>query len=50
MSRLICLFLREIRSRWYGHIERSSDAVSTVACYCDIEVDGAGKPKMTWKK
>ena len=38
------------RLRWYGHVERSNDAVKTAF---DIQVDGKrgpGRPKMTWKQ
>ena len=31
------LILRERRLRWFGHVERSSDAVRTA---CDIQIDG----------
>ena len=44
------LILRERRLCWFGHVEHSSGAVTTV---CDIRVDGrrgAGRPKLTWKK
>ena len=44
------LILRERRIRWFGHVERSSGAVRTA---CDIQIDdkqGAGRPKLTWKK
>ena len=44
------LILREIRLRWFGHVERSSGAVRTA---CDIQIDGrrgAVRPKLTWKK
>ena len=44
------LILRERRLRWFGHVERSSAAVRTA---CDIQIDGrqgAGGPKLTWKK
>ena len=36
--------------RWLGHVERSGGAVRTA---CDIQIDGrqgAGWPKLTWKK
>ena len=42
--------LRERWLRWFGHVERSSGAVRTA---CDIQMDGlqgAGRPKLTWKK
>ena len=39
------LILKEKRLRWFGHVEHSSGAVRTV---CDIQ--GAGRPKQTWKK
>ena len=42
--------LRERRLRWFGHVERSSGAIRTA---CDIQIDGrqgAGRPKLTWKK
>ena len=35
---------------WYGHVERSNDAVKTAS---DIQADqkrGPGRPKMTWKQ
>ena len=36
---------------WFGHEERSSDAIRTA---CDIQIDGrgggAGRPRLTWKK
>ena len=38
------------RLRWYGHVERSSDAVKTAF---DIQADRKsepGRPKMTWKQ
>ena len=44
------LILRERRLRWFGHVERSSGAVRTA---CDIQIEGrqgAGRPKLTWKK
>ena len=44
------LILRERRHRWFGHSERSSGAVRTA---CDIHIDGrqgAGRPKLSWKK
>ena len=44
------LILKERRLRWYGHVERSNDAVKTAF---DIQVDGKcgqGRPKMTWKQ
>ena len=44
------LILKGRRLRWYGHVERSSDAVKTAF---DIQVDGKhgpGRPKMTWKQ
>ena len=44
------LILREIRLCWFGHKERSSDAIRTA---CDIQIDGrrgAGRPKLTWMK
>ena len=43
------LILKERRLCWYGHAERSNDAVKTAF---DIQVDGKhgpGRPKMTWK-
>ena len=42
--------LRERRLCWFGHVERSSGAVRRA---CDIQIDGrqgAGRPKLTWKK
>ena len=44
------LILKEIRLRWYGHVERSNGAVKTAF---DIQVDGKrgpGRPKMTWER
>ena len=44
------LFLRERRLCWFGHVERSSGAIRTA---CDIQIEGrqgAGRPKLTWKK
>ena len=44
------LILRERRLPWFGHVERSSGAVRTA---CDIQIEGrqgAGRPKLTWKK
>ena len=44
------LILKERRLRWFGHVERSSGAIRTA---CDIQIDvrqGAGWPKLTWKK
>ena len=44
------LILRERRLCWFGHVESSSGAVRTA---CDIQIggkQGAGKPKLTWKK
>ena len=49
------LILREIRLRWFGHVERSSGAIRTAY---DMQIDGkwggggggAGRPKQTWKK
>ena len=44
------LILRERRLRWFGHVERCSGAIRTA---CDIQIDGrqgAGRPKLTWKK
>ena len=44
------LILKEIRLRWYGHVERSNGAVKTAF---DIQADGKhglGRPKMTWKQ
>ena len=44
------LILRERRLRWFGHVERSSEAVRTV---CDKQVDGRRSPgrlRITWKK
>ena len=35
---------------WFVQVERSSDAVRMA---CDIQIDGrqgAGRPKLTWKK
>ena len=43
------LILRE-RLRWFRHVERSSGAIRTAH---DIQIDdrqGAGRPKLTWKK
>ena len=43
------LILRD-RLRWFGHEGRSSGAVKTAY---DIQIDGrqgAGRPKLTWKK
>ena len=42
--------LRERRLGWFGHVECSSDAIRTA---CNVQIDGrqgAGKPKLTWKK
>ena len=44
------LILKERRLLWYGHVERSNDAVKT---YFDIQIvgkHGPGRPKMTWKQ
>ena len=44
------LILRERRLRWFGHVARSSGAISTAY---DMQIDGkrgAGRPKQTWKK
>ena len=44
------LILRERRLRWFGHVERSSGAISIA---CDIQIEGrlgAGRLKQTWKK
>ena len=44
------LILRERRLRWFGHVECSSVAARTGS---DIQIDGmqgAGRPKPTWKK
>ena len=44
------LILRERRLRWFGLVERSCGAVRTA---CDIQIEGkqgAGRPKLTWKK
>ena len=44
------LILRERRLCWFRHVERSSGAVRTA---CDIQIDGrqgAGRPKLIWKK
>ena len=44
------LILKGRRLRWYGHVERSNDAVKTTF---DIQVNGRrgpGRPKMTWKQ
>ena len=44
------LILKERRLWWYGHVERSNDAVKTAF---DIQVDGKRgpeRPKMTWKQ
>ena len=38
------------RLRWFGHVARSSGAISTAY---DMQIDGkrgAGRPKQTWKK
>ena len=48
--RRLDLILKERRLRWYGHVERSNDAVKTAF---DIQADGRsgpGRPKMTWKQ
>ena len=46
------LILKESRLRWYGHVERSSGAISgAIKTAFDIQVDGKrgpGRPKMTW--
>ena len=42
------LILRERRLRWFGHVARSSGAISTAY---DMQIDGkrgAGRPKQTW--
>ena len=39
--------MRELRLRWFGHVERSSGAIRTA---CDIQLEGrpgAGRPKLT---
>ena len=44
------LILRERMLRWFRHVECSSGAIRTA---CDIQIDGrqgAGRPKLTWKK
>ena len=44
------LILKEGRLCWYGHVERSNDAVKTAF---DLQVDGKhgpGRPMMTWKQ
>ena len=44
------LILRDRRLCWLGHVERSSGAIRTA---CDIQIEGrqgAGRPKLTWKK
>ena len=44
------LILRERGLCWFGHVERSSDAIRTVR---DIQIEGrrgAVRPKLTWKK
>ena len=44
------LILRERMLRWFGHVERSSDAIRTA---CGLQIEGrrgAGRPKLTWKK
>ena len=44
------LILKDRRLRWYGHVERSNDAVNTAF---DIHVDGKRgprRPKMTWRQ
>ena len=44
------LILKERRLCWYGHVERSSDAVKT-AFHTQVEgKHGLGRPKMTWKQ
>ena len=46
----LSLSLRERRLHWFGHMEHSSGSVRTA---CDIQIDGrqgAGRPKLTWKK
>ena len=41
------LILKERRLRWYGHVERSNDAVKT-AVHIQVEGKcGPGRPKMT---
>ena len=44
------LILREKRLRWFGHVECSGGAIRTA---CDIQINGrqgAGRPKLSWKK
>ena len=41
------LILKERRLYWYGHMERSNGAVKTAF---HIQVEGPGRPKMTWKQ
>ena len=44
------LILRERWLSWFGHVERSSGAIRKA---CDIQIvgrQGAGRPKLTWKK
>ena len=44
------LILRERRLHWFEHVERSNGAIRTA---CDIQIEGrqgAGRPKLTWKK
>ena len=44
------LIMKDIRLRWYGHVERSSGAIKTA---WDMQVTGGGgrgRPKMTWKQ
>ena len=41
---------RERWLHWFGHVEHSSGSIRTA---CDIQIDcsqGAGRPKLTWKK
>ena len=47
--RLSKMMIVQFFLHWYGHVERSSDAVRTA---CDIEVNGMcrqGRPQMQWK-
>ena len=44
------LILKERRLRWYGHVERSNNAVETAFDIQIVGKHGPGRPKMTWKQ